>query len=351
MTEVIASADSLGSMSDEAFAEAFGLPADEAQAEVVETAVVPEPVEEGQGEEVLEESGEQDKSAGEADPAPETAATEAAPEKAKPLAEFKLFDSEGELEVPDVLIEYKGNGKILKEPLDKVVRRAQFGAYNESLTHERDELKAGAERHQADLRERESVIAAREQAIERLLTDDEFLLRAREEYEQANTPEVELSRLRAQLKEREERELQSAQEAKMTNYIATTLVPIYEEMQKKYEQVTPDELWGRFTRLTQGMQVRGVIPQERWGAVEKVLRDDIGPWMAQLNEERASKARVQSETTAATVRKAQEEATKARKVFGRAAKPIGGSAAPISKPKPIVSAQDAVDSILAGLSG
>ena len=38
---------------------------------------------------------------------------------------FTLFDAEGELEIPDVIVEYKANGKVRKDRLDKVVKLAQ----------------------------------------------------------------------------------------------------------------------------------------------------------------------------------------------------------------------------------
>ena len=45
--------------------------------------------------------------------------------------QFTLRDKDGELEVPDLIIEFNANGKTRREPLDKVVRMAQFGVYNE----------------------------------------------------------------------------------------------------------------------------------------------------------------------------------------------------------------------------
>ena len=101
--------------------------------------------------------------------------------------EFRLLDADGELEVPALVIEYKANGKMRKDRLDQVVKMAQWGVYNQ----ERDTRAQQVEQEREQIA---TVLAEREQQIERLLLDDEFLLAVRDAYEQENAPEKQVAR-------------------------------------------------------------------------------------------------------------------------------------------------------------
>jgi len=114
---------------------------------------------------------------------------------------FTLFDAEGELEIPDVIVEYKANGKVRKDRLDKVVKLAQqrFSPDPEAqektnlVTQQRDQL--------------EQQLVEREQQLVRLLQEDEYYYNAREAFVQENSPE-----LRAQRAEEKVRNMHVAQE-------------------------------------------------------------------------------------------------------------------------------------------
>ena len=63
--------------------------------------------------------------------------------------EFTMLDADGEIEIPNVTVKFKANGKMREERLDQVVKLAQVGVYNvereerlKAIEPERDQYKA-----------------------------------------------------------------------------------------------------------------------------------------------------------------------------------------------------------------
>jgi hypothetical protein len=88
------------------------------------------------------------------------------------VAEFTVRDSTGELEVPNITIEYKANGRIRKDRLDQVVKMAQMGVHNvereQRLQQQEQVLASRVEQVQQALEQREA-------QLEVLLSDPEVL--------------------------------------------------------------------------------------------------------------------------------------------------------------------------------
>lgn len=275
------------------------------------------------------------------------------PTTREPVTQFKTLSADGtEVEAPPLEIEYKADGKVLREPLDKVVRRAQMGAYNESLVRDRDTLKGRAGELEMKLTEREQLVALREQQIERLLTDPSFFDQAKDAYDAYNNPEARAERAERALTERTLAEQRQAQEQVVIQFVQERLLPAYEELSEKYPSITGDEIRGRFDRLTAPWRVNGVIPPNRLPDVEHLLREDFGPWAAQLHESRTASARAVKDASATEVRRAQEEAAAAKRTLAQATAPArtSGTASTAKPARTIRTADDAVADIEAMLA-
>jgi hypothetical protein len=276
---------------------------------------------------------------------------EAEAEAPKPITQFKVFDEGGELELPAIEIEFKGAKKVQKLPLDKVVRLAQSGAYNEELHQEVQEARRVVPQLQQTTEQLRAELAQLQQERQRFLLDDAYLLEQREQFERMNTPEERIRQLESRLAQYEsgsavEQELSTAR-----SFVAQELAPTFSNLLAQYPDVTPEEVFGRFMLTTAPLQRGGKIAPEHYPKVASLLADDIGPWMAQLQEHRSTgRAQFQKDATA-QVRQKQEELTQAKRALARRYKPTGavpGSAA-VSTKAP-ATAKDAVNDIIASVA-
>jgi len=128
--------------------------------------------------------------------------------------EFTLKDAEGEVEVPDLIVEYKANGKVRQDRLDKVVKLAQFGVYNEEREQKMQQAERDALSLKSEREELSQLIEEREAQLERLLTDEDYFLAVRDAFSQENSPERRAQRAEQQVKDlRVQTEMQRITEA------------------------------------------------------------------------------------------------------------------------------------------
>lgn len=272
-----------------------------------------------------------------------------APVARKPVTEFMVEDADGDVvDVEGVEITFVANHETHTLPLDKVVRLAQMGKYNESLQQEVKETRTSFAELQDELESLRQLADQRRDLARRLLEDDDYLLAQRERYAEMNSPESRAERAEQRLAaiaaERETANFKQEVEA----FVEQGLYPAFSDLLEQYPSVTQEELWGRFTMATAGISRNGIIPPHHWRDAMQVVERDLGPFAAQLHDQRsATTTRAKTEESAA-VRKAQEEATRAKRMVAKAIRPSGqGNAAP-PKRKSIVSAEDAVDDIMGG---
>lgn len=291
-----------------------------------------------------------DAEAPEADAEPEESAekTDAVPEgyakvgvvTDKLATEFTIRDAEGEIEVPDVVIEYKANGKVRKDRLDQVVKLAQFGVYNE----ERERKVAQTETQLRSLSEEKSSLAKtleeREQQLERILTDDAFLDAVRDAYQRENSPEQRATRAEQEAKAlrveqqyapvfRAQEEFNDKEVVPALTMIAQALPDVtMEELDQKLEMVA-------LANAEVAPNGNRFIPSSRFDAIRQYLVDDLAVW-AQIQQARRSEGRQPSQAATAELDKARVEAQKAKRQVGQATKPMSsanGTVAP-KKAKP-----------------
>lgn len=297
----------------------------------------------GEGDEAGEGDGDDD---AEADAADEPTT----PKDRKLATVFLAKDAEGDaLDTSDVNITFTADGKERTLPLDRVVRLAQTGFYNEKLQSEVKDYRAEKADLIAQSEELEEIAAQRTALVRKLLEDDDFLLAQRERYLAANSPDKRAERAEAKLREvQQEREMQRF-EVQREEFVTQEFYPKLQAIVKQYPNLSEEEVWGRFNIAASHLSDRGgVIPPKNWRAALKVIDDDIGPWAAQRHESRLEAPKKERAQLKAEARRAQEKATEAKRKLTKNLRPTGVSpTTSVQKRKPIVSADDAVDDIIA----
>lgn len=269
-------------------------------------------------------------------------------------ASFALFDTEGELEVPDLTIEYKAGGQVRKDRLDKVVKLAQWGVAN----HDRDERNKQVEAEaQSAISERDEMaqrLAEREDQLVRLLQEDDYYYNAREAYERENSPE-----LRAERAEQRVRDLQVSQQMQQINnegnqFWESELEPAIGMLSDALPTVSSDEL---AERCVLGIQAymelapngQPYIPSDKFDDVRQYVVEELAYWAKLKHEQRSdSPSTVEVNTALEKLEKARVEAQKAKRLVGQKTKPIGraGKASSPKKQRQAATLDDALDSAL-----
>jgi hypothetical protein len=261
---------------------------------------------------------------------------------------FTLFDAEGELEIPDVIVEYKANGKVRKDRLDKVVKLAQqrFSPDPEAqektnlVTQQRDQL--------------EQQLIEREDQLVRLLQEDDYYYNAREAFSKENSPE-----LRAERAEQKVRDMRVAQEMSQIEneggkFWEAELEPAIGMLSDALPTVSSDELAQKCVQgIQQYMELapngQPYVPSHKFDAVREYILEDLAYW-AQLQHSKRSESTGTAKDDAALkkLEKARVEAQKAKRLVGQKTKPVGraGKARSPKKQRRAATVDDALDSAL-----
>lgn len=246
--------------------------------------------------EETEEAGEE--AAPEEEAAEETEETEeeAPPEKAarKLASEFTLSTPEGE-DVdfdPDVLIHFEGGGQKRAMPLDRVVRLAQGGFHNETLTREVKDHRAYREKMDQTLPEVVQTIRDLADENTRLLTDPDFYLQRQTEWEESNTPEKQLERERAARKAAEDKLSQQERYETVGAFLRSDAAEAFEPLTAAIEAdlISPEEINGRMFAVIDPLRGRdGIIPHTKTKEVKRLLVEQVVPWALERAEARRKK--------------------------------------------------------------
>ncbi len=235
----------------------------------------------------------------------------------------------------DVKITAKIDGKEKTLALPDIVRLAQS---EPAAQRAKRELEVRLQEREQEYGSREQELIDRiSQADEfalRLLTDDDYLLKTREQYAQHLTPEAQAQRARAEAdalrREREEERRAHEFQAQAADFFGNVAVPVLSEFMEKYAEVSEEEVLGRFNTLTADLMVNGVIPPRHYAKVEAILTGELRDWVAERHTQRM--ARIRAKETEALAAKKKAQAAQNASVAG--AKPVGRSAAPPKAAKP-----------------
>ena len=270
--------------------------------------------------------------------------------------EFTLKDAEGEVEIPDLVVEYKANGKVRQDRLDQVVKLAQWGVYNAEREQQVKQVEQQAQIAQQELQEYVTVLEEREKQIERLLTDENFLHAVREAYEVENSPERRAERAMQETENLRVQYQMADIERSGAQFYESEVSPAIDMIVAALPTIAPDELLERFTYAMQAHVERApngqaYIPASRYDAVRKYIVDDLASW-AQFQHSRRAQPVAPSPVQAKEskeLERARVDAQKAKRVVGQATKPVGragGTGTEKPRASRIASVDDAVSSAL-----
>jgi hypothetical protein len=273
--------------------------------------------------------------------------------------QFVLYDQDGEVEVPDLMVKYQANGKERNDRLDQVVKLAQWGAYNQERDQKAKQIEQQYTTVKAEADELAETLAEREAQLERLLQDDDFLFAAREAYERENSPE---------------RRAERADERAKAAEVNAQLAPIVAEGQRFYTQevgpalariaqvlptITAEELDQRMALAMQahaqvGPHGQPIVTPAKYDALRQYIVEDLAVWAKAMHEYRSTGkvgAPMAAMPTPAKpspeLARAQREAQKAKNTIARAIKPSGGAATKETRRGTKAQASSSVDDALA----
>jgi hypothetical protein len=319
--------------------------------EHIDTTETGEPEGEGEADAGTDEeaAGTDESGTGEGDQPADTG--EAGTEPERPLAaEFSIKQGDTEVEVPrDVSISFIADGEERELPLDRVVRLAQMGYYNEQRANEirefREALPEIEEQFAGLERERDALLEGWQRV---LAGDDEYLDQQREDFVRARSPEARADRLERELEQVRRGQFASRDEQEARAFVQN-LAPEFEVIGKEAPEVTFEELIGRFNVLTAPLMVRGQIPKTRFREVERIVRGDLRQWADAQNAKRSSARNTQTQL----VKKATAETSAAKRQAARAVLPRGTQTGGAQKqaPKKYESASDILGDIASIVRG
>ena len=268
--------------------------------------------------------------------------------------EFALYDEDGEVEVPSLMVEYKANGKVRKDRLDQVVKLAQWGVYNEERDRKAQVVEQEYQQSLSALQQMEAAIVERESQMERLLHDDEFLEAVREAYLNENSPEKRVQRAEQETQNlRVQHQMQDITR-NGEQFYEQEIMPAVQMITDALPNISVEDLESRLTMVMQahaeiGPNGQPYVPPSRYDAIRQYIVEDLAVWAQMVNVKRSKpdpsatqRAALQSELD-----KARIEAQKAKNLLGKATKPTG-TVGKMNAPKsaPLSTVDDAVDSAL-----
>jgi len=256
--------------------------------------------------------------------------------------EFTLRDAEGEVEVPDLMVEYKANGKMRADRLDQVVKLAQWGVYNQEREQKVQQVEQMSQQVYQEREEFAALLSEREAQIEKLLLDDDFLLAVRDAYGEQNSPEQRAARAEQQVQDIRVQHQMSAIAEKGKTFYTNEVMPALNMIAKALPSIPAEELAEKFqmamyAHVERAPNGEAYIPASRYDAVRQYILDDLAVW-AQAQHGRRSRATTSSpqrETQKALAERDQAriESQKAKRAVGQKTLPVGSAGKPSGKPK------------------
>jgi hypothetical protein len=260
----------------------------------------------------------------EGESAPETPAIHDYQPVKTALTEFaiKIADGTPVTEMPELKLSFKAAGKDLTDvPLDKVVKLAQMGVYNEQQQQDFTQFRQEKEQAIQYIRGLEQTNEQWKAFYESVLVDDNFRAQAQQQYLRDNSPEMQLQRQRQQIEQERQNMALQQQYSQAEQYVVGRIAPTVEGVQKANPLVTAEEVLGKFSMLTSGLLVNGIIPPDRLYDVMALAENALRPWAEQLQSERESQAQATTAKARRQVTAAQVQAMKHKRALAAITSP------------------------------
>lgn len=279
--------------------------------------------------------------------------------------QFSVLDESGELEVPDITIKFNAAGKERVEPLDKVVKLAQWGYANQEREQKVEQTRVYADTVQRQNEQLTATLRQREQERERLLSDPDYLIQTLTQFEQQNTPQARLDRVeKERAEERQQREFQDMT-THGTNFFNGEVVPAVETIAKTLPLVSEEEIGAKMLLISERFKVQtpvgSIVPPQQYALVRQAILNELVPWAQQVQDTRESDRRAETQQleqkrqqAEAQTRTAQTDAQRKTNLVARVIKsgtkagsaPTGTGARETPTPRPIKTVDDAERSAL-----
>lgn len=283
---------------------------------------------------------------GDPDPGAPALGADGKPVVAEPVklaTDFNLLDGENqEIEYPaELKIKFTANGKEVELPLDRTVRLAKMGFYNEEKEARFEQIEERNSKLEPFARELHQETQTLQTHLDRILAgDDEFLAKARELYKKETSPEAENERLRARVKQLEENPRAPTVTANAPQQAAVAVAPVIEALIEGNKDVVPEaEIWQHLQKLTAPYRDKaGAILPDRLRDVVATVQGALKLTVESLAETRrlAAKSTADADLEA---KKARGRVIELKRKVTTAAKPTGQRpAATDPTPKPAAKA-------------
>ena len=256
--------------------------------------------------------------------------------------EFTLRDAEGEVEVPDLMVEYKANGKVRQDRLDQVVKLAQWGVYNQEREQKVQQVEQIAQQVHQEREELAALLSEREAQIEKLLLDDDFLLAVRDAYGEQNSPESRAARAEQQVQDIRVQHQMTAIAEKGQEFYEVEVMPALEMIAGALPSISMDELAEKFqmamyAHVERAPNGEAYVPASRYDAIRKYILDDLAVWAQGQHGRRSrtttSTPKQETQKALAERDQARIESQKAKRAVGQKTLPVGNAGKPSGKPK------------------
>ncbi|GEM_PF-4266031 len=262
-------------------------------------------------------------------PASAGAAPETATGKSKqPIGDVVVYGADGKpLEaLPALAVTYAANGKTLeKVPLDKLIRKAQLGEYNEQREQDSLAARQAAEQARAQLADLTAHNQQYAAFFERVLADDAFYQTAKASFAAQHTPEALLAAKDAEIaaihRQQQESQTRAQSEAFVAQHIAPRITGLAQSLPQ--DDVTQKAFYGQIALLTAPLLVNGKVPPQRLPEVVRIIDTVLTPWAEQIVQSRAATDDREKATLRRQVEAAKVALTLAKKREARVIAPQG----------------------------
>jgi hypothetical protein len=226
--------------------------------------------------------------------------------------------------------------------LDQVVKLAQWGVYNKDREEKVQQVEQVAQQVYQEREQLAALLSEREEQIEKLLMDDDFLLAVRDAYGEQNSPESRAARAEQAVKDLRVEQQMSVIAEEGDAFYKKEILPALNMIVGALPSVSIVELENKFemalyAHVERAPNGEAYVPASRYEAIRQYILDDLAVW-AQGQHGRRSKSTTsapQRETQKALAERdrARIEAQKAKRVVGQKTLPVGNAGKPSGKPK------------------
>lgn len=244
-------------------------------------------------------------------------------------------------EVADDEITANVDGKPETHTVDKWIRIAQAkgGEVPAELKEENARLVTETAQAKARLANTAQSSARMAAFIRQILEAEEgdelnnIVFTAREKHATANSPEARQARLDARERALNEQEA-SRNHEEAFNAAWAPVGSLMDEVEKKYPDVLPEAIQGRYNALMLEFLEHGVFPLANVPRFHAKLTSSLVPWVEQLHEKEQKKTAAEREAAKLETEKARADRIQSKRLVSRMLKPTTtGDRAPAQKPK------------------